>query len=65
MTRAQLEAKKLHFFRSMDREPMTLAIAIQKFGIGHATFDRWKAEWKRRKAMSDGLKVALSALRDI
>lgn len=49
MRKTEQEATKAALFRALDREPLTAKMAGELFGIGHATFDRWRAEWKKRK----------------
>lgn len=48
MRKSELEAMKAALFKALDREPLTAKMAGQLYGIGHATFDRWRAEWKNR-----------------
>lgn len=62
MRKTEHEATKAALFKALDRDRVTATMAREMFGIGHATYDRWRAEWKKRKAQAAGLKRALDAL---
>lgn len=49
MIRSQLEAKKAEVFRVLNLEPITATMARERWGLPHATFERWRKEWKRTK----------------